>query len=95
MEKITVINKDAQVPIVFGTEFIFRLQKLFAFLVSNISEEELEEYKKQSKEGTPFTEDWMDHLTTVSFLLIKIEEQAKAHNMTTEEDPYEKESTEE
>jgi hypothetical protein len=93
MEKITVINKDAQVPVAFGTEFIFRLQKLFAFLVSNISEEELKEYKAQSESGQPFTEDWMDHLTTVSFLLIKIEEEAKAHNMTTEEDLYESDST--
>ena len=86
MSKITLIKKDAIVKIEIGTGFLQRLQKLMLDMASEITPEQLEEYKKLSENKQPFTEDWKEHLTTITILLKEIEQKAIEQGCTFEED---------
>lgn len=88
MEKVIVIKKEAMVPITLGTGMIQRLQKIFAFIVTNVSPEDIELYKELVGNNKPVTEEWMEHLTTISMLLVSLEEQAIKTGQTYEEDPF-------
>jgi hypothetical protein len=90
-EKIKMIKKEAIVDIKIGVAFIERIQKLLVFVISGLTEEQLQQFKTESegaKDNTNFqySEPWMDSLLTLSVLLKEIEEKAEAQGFVKEED---------
>ena len=86
-----MIKKDAITQVGIGTGFLQQIQKVILFLVKDLKEEQLEEYKKQieikSKNNDyEFTEEWMDALTTLSILLRDVEEKADEQGNSYEGD---------
>lgn len=91
-----MIKHDAIVKIEIGTGFLQKLQKLFIFLGSELTTEQLELYKKVAETKKPeedFPEEWMDQLTTISVLLREIEVKAEEQGFTYEEEIAENESS--
>lgn len=85
MSNIKVIKKDAIIDIKVGTGFLQKLQKLMIHIISDVSPEQLAEYKKEAenfKQDSEFSEDWMEHLTTISVLVKEIEQQAETQGYT-------------
>lgn len=82
MSAIKMIKPDAIVKIEIGALFMQRIQKLFLYLANNLTPEQLENYKEQAaKSLDSFTEEWMDHVTTLSILLKEIETKAIEQNL--------------
>jgi hypothetical protein len=91
MEKVKMIKKDAIIQIGIGTGYLQQLQKLILFLVKDLKEEQLDDYKKQVEIKTKdndyeFTEEWMNGLTTISILLRDIENKADEQGDSYEAD---------
>jgi hypothetical protein len=85
MDKIKMIKKDAAIQIKIGSGFLQKIQKILFFIASNLTAEDLEQFKKEAeafKEGSEFSEDWMEHLTTLSVLLKEIETKAEEQGFT-------------
>ena len=86
MPEMTMIKKDASISITMGTSFILKLQKLFPYLIENISPEQLQNYKELVEKGIDdFPEIWMDHFTTISILISTIELEAVKQGATYKE----------
>ena len=91
MDKIKMIKKDAVIQVGIGTGFLQQIQKVVLFLVKDIKQEQLEDYKKQaelkSKDNSyEFTEEWMTAFTTLSILLRDIEQKADEQGHSYEAD---------
>jgi len=91
MDKVKMIKKDAIIQIGIGTGFLQQIQKVILFLVKDLKQEQLDEYKKQaelkSKDNTyEFTEEWMVALTNLSFLLRDVEQKADEQGESYEAD---------
>jgi hypothetical protein len=86
MDKVKMIKKDAKISMTFGTGFIEKLQKLFYHLTINVKMEDIKKYQELVENKQPFTEEWMEHLTTVSMLLRELENNAEKQGFTYEED---------
>jgi len=91
MDKVKMIKKDAIIQIGIGTGFLQQIQKVILFLVKDLKQEQLDEYKKQaelkSKDNTyEFTEEWMVALTTLSVLLRDVEQKADEQGESYEAD---------
>ena len=74
--KVKMIKQDALIKIEIGTAFLKKLQHLLLHITQDLTPEQLENYKKVIEEQGEFTEDWMDSLNTISFLLKEIEAKA-------------------
>jgi hypothetical protein len=74
--KVKMIKQDALIKIEIGTAFLKKLQHLLLHITQDLTPEQLENYKKIIEEQGEFTEDWMDSLNTISFLLKEIEAKA-------------------
>lgn len=74
--KVKMIKQDAIIKIEIGTGFLKKLQHLLLYITQDLTTEQLENYKKIVQEGSEFTEEWMDSLNTISFLLKEIEAKA-------------------
>jgi len=92
--KIKMIKQDAIIKIEIGTGFLQKIQHLLLHLTQNLTTEQLEEYKKIVQEQKEFTQDWMDALNTISFLLREIETQADKQGFIFETDVDETPSSE-
>lgn len=89
MSKVKMIKKDAKINIEIGTGFLQKLQKLMMYVVADLKEEDVKRYSEESKTydaAVGFSEDWMEHLTTVSILIKEIEEKAEAQGAVYEKD---------
>jgi hypothetical protein len=89
MDKVKMIKKDASIGIKVGAGFLQKLQKLLFFIAADLTEEQLDQFKKEAesfKEGSQFSEDWMEHITTISVLLKELEKAAEEQGFTYEED---------
>jgi len=89
MSNIKVIKKDAIIDIKIGTGFLQKLQKLMIHIIADVTPEQLAEYKKEAenfKQDSEFSEDWMEHLTTISVLVKEIEQQAETQGYTYDRD---------
>ena len=76
MDKITMIKKDAILEMKVGTGFFQKLQSLLFFMFSQLTPEQVEQFKKESSAGTGLSEEWMQHVTTLSILIKSLEESA-------------------
>jgi hypothetical protein len=74
--KVKMIKQDALIKIEIGTGFLKKLQHLLLHITQDLTPEQLENYKKVIEQGGEFTEEWMDSLNTISFLLKEIEAKA-------------------
>jgi hypothetical protein len=85
MESIKMIKPEAIIEIKIGTGFLQQIQNLLVYLAKDLTPEQLDQYKKEAEEKIPFTEEWMNHVTTISTLLkeleIKADEQGFAYDM--------------
>jgi nucleoside diphosphate kinase len=87
MSAVKMIKPDAIVKIEIGAMFMQRIQKLFLYLANNLTQEQLQEYREQATKGADnFTEEWMDHITTLSILLKEIETKAIEQNLAFDQD---------
>lgn len=89
MDKIKMIKKDAAIEIKIGAPFLQKIQKLLVYVASTITPEQLEQYKKEAesfKSDSEFSEDWMEHITTLSILLKEIETKAEEQGFTYDQD---------
>lgn len=84
-----MIKKDASVEIKIGAGFMQKIQKLLLYVASDLTAEQLDKFKLEAesfKEGSEFSEDWMEHITTISVLLKELEAAADKQGFTYEED---------
>lgn len=77
MSKITMIKKDAIISIKISSGFLQMLQRTMMFIVTDKTEEDLENFKKAVEEhestNEDFPETWMDSLFTMTVLIKEIE----------------------
>ena len=88
-----MIKGDAVVDIKIGAAFLSRLQKVMFGILAEKSPEEIEVFKKESdafsekKEPNPeFSEDWMNHLFTMSVLINEVEQTVISQGLTYEKE---------
>lgn len=89
MSKVKMIKKDAKINIEIGTGFLQKLQKLMMYVVADLKEEDVKRYSEESKSydaAVGFSEEWMEHLTTISILIKEIEEKAETQGAVYEKD---------
>lgn len=86
MDKIKMIKPDAIIDIKIGTGFLQKLQNLTIYLTKDLSTEQLEAYKTEAEANKGFSEDWMNHVTTMSVLLKELETNADTQGFSYEED---------
>lgn len=88
MSKVTMIKNDAVVTISIGSAFLKRIQKVMVQLISDRTDEEIEEFKKLIQDVTleELPEPWMENLLIVNTLLRSIEQQAIESGQTYEKD---------
>lgn len=83
-----MIKKDAVVNLPIGTSFLLRIQQLLAYLIQDISTEQIEEFQRLVQENPTgdLSEQWMEQLKTITILITSIEKEAIAQGVTYEED---------
>jgi hypothetical protein len=88
MSKVTMIKNDAVITISIGSAFLQKLQKVLVQLISDKSEEEIEDYKKAIQDATleELPEPWMENLLVINTLLRTIETEAVNSGHTYEKD---------
>ena len=86
MDKIKMIKPDAIIDVKIGTGFLQKLQNLTIYFTKDLTPEKLENYKKEAEVNKGFSEEWMDHLTTMSILLKEIETNADKQGFTFEQE---------
>ncbi len=87
MDKVKMIKKDAKINIEIGTGFLQKLQKVMFYIISNVTEEDIKRYAEESKAYTSavgFSEEWMEHITTISVLIKELEEKAESQGAVYE-----------
>lgn len=85
MSTMRLLKNDAIVKIEIGSGFMQRLQRIFLHLAKDLTQEQLEAYRELAEKKEPFTEDWMEHITTLTVLLKEIESKAIEQGLTYEE----------
>lgn len=76
---VKMIKSDSVIDIKIGAGFYKRVSALFFYMASLRSEEDMTKYKEEAEKTAPnfsFTEEWMDHFTTLSILISEIEKKA-------------------
>jgi archaellum biogenesis ATPase FlaH len=88
MSKATFIKQDAKIQIQVSTAFIQKVQKLLTTLISEVSDEQYEAYKKaiQDVTLTELPESWMDNIAILASLVALIEQEAEKQGFTYEQD---------
>jgi hypothetical protein len=93
MPKVTMIKNDAVITISIGSAFLQKVQKVLVQLISDKSEEEIEDYKKAIQDVTleELPEPWMENLLVINTLLRTIETEAvnSGHTYEKNEDDIE------
>jgi hypothetical protein len=87
--KLKMIKKDASVDIKIGAGFLQKIQKIMFYIASGVTPEQVEQYKAEAEkftENSEFSEEWMEHLNTISILIREIEAKATEQGFTYEED---------
>lgn len=78
-----IIKNNAQVPLVFGTGYIFKLQELTAYFIGELTEVQynaLMDSISSKKDREP----WMEHYITLWELLAAIEQSAIDNGFTVQ-----------
>ena len=88
MSKVTMIKNDAVITISVGSAFLQKVQKVLVQLISDKSEEEIEDYKKAIQDTTldELPEPWMENLLVIITLLRTIETEAVSSGHTYQKD---------
>jgi hypothetical protein len=88
MDKVTML-KPGILTINIGTGFMDRLQRLINYIGKDLTQEEIDEYSKLFKEGTPsdkYPKEWMTHIFNLTVLLKVVEDAAISQGLTFERD---------
>ena len=88
-----MIKGDAIVSIKVGAAFLARLQKVMFGIIAEKSAEDIDIFKKESENFSKdqvsdpeFSEDWMNHLFTMSVLINEVEQTIIGEGLTYEKD---------
>lgn len=84
---IKFLKNDAIVKIEVGSGFVQRIQQILMFVLKDIPQEKIEEYRQLTLDKKELTELWMEHVTTLSVLLKEIEEKADSQGLSYEMNP--------
>lgn len=91
LPSVKVIQKDAIIKLEIGTGIIERLQEVLGYFAKKITQEQIDKYSvevvdydKISRKEKEFSEEWMTPVTTLSFFLKEIENQADLQGFTKE-----------
>jgi hypothetical protein len=83
MPIVKMFKQDAIIPIDIGPNFVRRIQQLLIFITADLPQEELDNFYELVKKGEQkFSEDWMEHVFTLTVLLGNIETVAEKNGMT-------------
>lgn len=85
MSTVTMIKKEAQIPLTVGSGFFQKIQQTLVALVAERSPEELDEFTELMKNQQELPESWMDNIVTLSTLVQEIEKSAIASGNTYEQ----------
>jgi hypothetical protein len=85
---VTMMKKDAIINLQIGTGFLQRIQQVLTALVSEHTEEELDQFTALVEKGqtTDFPEQWMDHLFVLSAFVRQVESEAIKQGATYDQD---------
>lgn len=86
MAKQIMIKKDAKMSVEIGTLFFERLNELFAFIVSERTEEDLAKFQSLVDSKNEIEEPWMIYLQTLQTLISEFQESAAKAGQTYEID---------
>lgn len=86
MSTIKMIKPDAVIEIKIGTGFLQKLQNVTLFLTRDLTPEQLESYKNEANANDGFSEEWMDHVTTMGVLLKELEINADTQGFSYEQE---------
>ena len=86
MATIKMVKHDALIEIKIGTGFLQKLQQMLLFITKDVTTEDLEKYKQEAELKQDFSEEWMEHLTTMSILITEIETKAEEQGFIYEND---------
>lgn len=86
MAKQLMIKKDAKMTAEIGTLFFERLNELFAYIVSERTEEELARFQSLVDSNKEPDEPWMIYLQTLQVLISEFQESAVKSKQTYEVD---------
>jgi len=91
LPSVKVIQKDAIIKLEIGTSIIEKLQEVLGYFAKQITQEQIDKYSvevadydKISRKEKEFTEEWMAPVTTLSFFLKEIQNQADLQGFTKE-----------
>lgn len=91
LPSVKVIQKDAIIKLEIGTSIIEKLQEVLEYFAKQITQEQIDKYSveaadydKISRKEKEFTEEWMAPVTTLSFFLKEIQNQADLQGFTKE-----------
>lgn len=74
MSTVKMIKADAQVSVIFGTQFINRLQTAMMFTLNGLSQEQMDELTSGMQNNKiSFDEPILDHAATLILLVRNIE----------------------
>lgn len=77
MDKIPYLQKDAEISLKFGTDFIEKLGSTYMYIITGKTEKDMEELQEKIKNKVPL-EDWTLAASTLLTLLRAIYKQAEA-----------------
>lgn len=79
-----MIKNDAILTITIGAAFLQKVQKVLVQILSDRSEEDIEQYKKMVQDTTleELPEHWMENLLVINTLLRTIETEAVSSGQT-------------
>jgi hypothetical protein len=82
MSNIKMIKKDASIQITIGSGFMQKIQAIILSMVSERTDEELEEFQRQAIAKEELSVEWMEHLSTMMLLMNEIEIKAEEQGFT-------------
>ena len=82
MSNIKMIKKDASIQITIGSGFMQKIQANILSMLSERTDEELEEFQRQAIAIEELSGEWMEHLSTMMLLMNEIEIKAEEQGFT-------------
>lgn len=83
---IKVIKSDAIVNIEIGTGFLQKLQKVYFYMIQQLTPEQIEMYNKCAEGNLEFPDEIMDYVMTMTVLIKEIEEKANSLGLVTDQE---------
>lgn len=98
MGEIKMIKKNSVIDIKISNAFLRKLHEVLVYISKDLDEESLKAYQKEADdlksknvENPVFSQDWMNHLTTLVILIreveVEAEKQGHVYTRNLDDDP--------